>query len=1719
MKKFLLFIFLSGSLFANAQSYNNEWIDHSKTYYKFKISVTGLYRINHAALTNLGIQSTAAEQFQLWRNGKEIPLFTTKQTGVFTNTDYIEFWGEMNDGKPDLPLYRVPEYQLNDKWSLETDTAAFFLTVNNGANKRLVPATNVLPSVIPAEPYFIHTAGKYYKDKYNPGYGAVVGDLIYSSSYDQGEGWTSTDISTFASRTSNTTYNVTYGVGPAVTFSNLFTSPGGPPAKIKIAVSGNSLNARRYKMTMNGDSVIGDVVDYFDHSLDSTEFPLAQLNSNNAEFRVTNLATVSCPDIVPGDIIQPCGVDRMVVHKIELKYARLFNFGGANNFLFELAPNPAGNYLEIAGFNHGGVAPVFYDFTNGRRYIGDISDPSLVKVVLEPSSVLRSLLLVTQSAAYPVAVTNFQQRNFVNYAQPAQQGDFLIISHPALMIGTGGSTPVDDYRAYRSSSTGGNYNAKIYQIDQLIDQFGYGIKMHPVSVRNFLRWARNTYTSPVKDVFLIGKGLHYVHNHFYQGNADFHKLSFIPTWGIPASDNLLAADPGTDERPKVPIGRLSVVNADEVAVYLTKVKQYEQQLATSSPLIADRAWMKNVIHATGAGDVQLQEILDAYMEKYKRIISDTFYGGNVHSFSKTSSDPVEQTSNQRLQTLFTEGVSMITYFGHSSASTLEYNLDDPMNYNNPQKYPLFLLLGCNAGNFYNFNLSRLSTKETISEKYILAPERGGIASFASTHLGIVHYLDIYNTRNYNALAKTKYGHTFGEIMNEAITQTFNFTSQNDFYARLQCEQTTLHGDPAIKMYHFAKPDYAIEEQLIKISPGFISIAEDSFKVNASVMNIGKAINDSTVIELKRTYPNLITEVIARRTIRGIRFLDSLIFSIPIVATRDKGLNKITVTIDPDNKTDELYETNNSITKDVFIFEDELRPVYPYNYSIVNNQSIKFRASTADVFSSMKQYKFEIDTTTLFNSSLRVERTVSSTGGVIEFTSGITYTNNTVYYWRVAAVPASGPVKWNVFSFVYLSNTSDGFNQSHYFQHTESSLNNMLLLPDRTWGFDSTFQNLFARNTIFPEGGVQQAEFTVSVNGSAYIGGGCNYHAVIFNVFNPKTFLPIPNNFSGPGGAGLYGSLPQTCGDRKEYNFEFSYLTPAARTTMMNFMENVVQNGYYVVARLNIPSSSPVPPQYPDIWRKDTLVHGSGKSLWHSFVNQGFDILDSFNRPRTWIFVYQKNNPGNFTPKYTIAQTIFDKLSLDANMRTSDTVGVITSPQFGRAKKWKTLELKGSILPDPSGASDSARISVIGVTPQGIESLLIDNLDVAIQNHDISTIDADEYPYLRLRLFSRDKVNYTPYNLEYWRILYDPSPEGAIAPNIFFQYKDTVDIGEPVDFKVAFKNVSHVPFDSLKVKLVITDRNNVQNIIPLSKRKPLTINGTPGDTVHLSAKILTTNLPGINTLFIEANPDDDQPEQFHFNNFAFRNFYVKPDSLNPLLDVTFDGVHILNRDIVSSKPDIIVKLKDEAKWMVLDDTSLLTLHVRYPNGTSRRFYFNSDTLNFTAAGQAPNPDNTATINFKPYFVEDGEYEMIISGKDRSGNDAGAIEYRVIFEVINKPMISNMLNYPNPFTSSTAFVFTITGSEVPQNIKIEIMTITGKIVREITKHELGPLHIGRNITEFKWDGTDQFGQKLANGIYLYRVVTNLNGKTLDKYKSENDNTDKYFNKGYGKMYLMR
>ncbi|MBM3440502.1 MAG: hypothetical protein FJX94_06545, partial [Bacteroidetes bacterium] len=557
---------------------------------------------------------------------------------------------------------------------------------------------------------------------------------------------------------------------------------------------------------------------------------------------------------------------------------------------------------------------------------------------------------------------------------------------------------------------------------------------------------------------------------------------------------------------------------------------------------------------------------------------------------------------------------------------------------------------------------------------------------------------------------------------------------------------------------------------------------------------------------------------------------------------------------------------------------------------------------------------------------------------------------------------------------------------------------------------------------------------------------------------------------------------------------------------IDFMDSIPNGSVVVVTNRGAEQITP----YFDaaMLKADEQTLGAGKSLYHKFKEAGFSLIDSFQYNRPMVFIYRKGDK-----QFNVLQKIganTDSLVEVMEIPEYYVNGTIESPWFGPAQSWNRLQWGGTALENPS--TDQTSIDILARDTLGVQTTvgrLRDRSDTSL-----NFINAPRYPFLKLRMNNADATNATPHQLNYWRIHATHTPEGALAPNLKFEFKDTLELGEPLPFKIAFKNIGAAVFDSLKLKLIVTDKNNVPKELPLPRTKPLVV----GDSVVISHVIDTKKLQGSNVLYLMVNPDNDQPEQFQFNNFIFKPFFVKDDRYQPWLDVTFDGVHILNRDIVSSRPEIVVKLKDDSRFFALNDSSLVKLTVRYPDGSLRSFAFGTDTLRFVPA-DLRSGENTATLYFNPAFTRDGTYELMVSGLDVNGNKAGEMEYQVAFQILNKPMISNLLNYPNPFTSSTAFVFTLTGSEVPQNMRIQIMTITGKVVREITKQELGPIRIGRNITEFKWDGTDQYGNKLANGIYLYRVLTNSNGKSLKNYKAEGDNTDRFFNKGYGKMYLMR
>ena len=110
---------------------------------------------------------------------------------------------------------------------------------------------------------------------------------------------------------------------------------------------------------------------------------------------------------------------------------------------------------------------------------------------------------------------------------------------------------------------------------------------------------------------------------------------------------------------------------------------------------------------------------------------------------------------------------------------------------------------------------------------------------------------------------------------------------------------------------------------------------------------------------------------------------------------------------------------------------------------------------------------------------------------------------------------------------------------------------------------------------------------------------------------------------------------------------------------------------------------------------------------------------------------------------------------------------------------------------------------------------------------------------------------------------------------------------------------------------------------------------------------------------------------------------------------------------------------------------------------KQIYFSSEFVEWRPATS----DEPFRIDYKSPVLGDGTYTFSVEGEDASGNQAGEIPYSVSFEVINESTVTNFYPYPNPFSTSTRFVFTLTGAYIPDNMKIQILTVTGRVVREI------------------------------------------------------------------------
>lgn len=134
-----------------------------------------------------------------------------------------------------------------------------------------------------------------------------------------------------------------------------------------------------------------------------------------------------------------------------------------------------------------------------------------------------------------------------------------------------------------------------------------------------------------------------------------------------------------------------------------------------------------------------------------------------------------------------------------------------------------------------------------------------------------------------------------------------------------------------------------------------------------------------------------------------------------------------------------------------------------------------------------------------------------------------------------------------------------------------------------------------------------------------------------------------------------------------------------------------------------------------------------------------------------------------------------------------------------------------------------------------------------------------------------------------------------------------------------------------------------------------------------------------------------------------------------------------------------------------------------------------------------------VVFPFHNLEPGSYRLSLRAWDVYNNPGMA---SLDFSVIASPqiLITDLINYPNPFSDRTSFGFNHNKPASELLIQIDIFDLQGKFIRQLESKVYAS---GYDIPPIEWDGTDNGGTPARNGIYLFRLsVSDAAGQTTVK-----------------------
>ncbi|MDF2450688.1 MAG: hypothetical protein K0S26_192 [Bacteroidota bacterium] len=141
----------------------------------------------------------------------------------------------------------------------------------------------------------------------------------------------------------------------------------------------------------------------------------------------------------------------------------------------------------------------------------------------------------------------------------------------------------------------------------------------------------------------------------------------------------------------------------------------------------------------------------------------------------------------------------------------------------------------------------------------------------------------------------------------------------------------------------------------------------------------------------------------------------------------------------------------------------------------------------------------------------------------------------------------------------------------------------------------------------------------------------------------------------------------------------------------------------------------------------------------------------------------------------------------------------------------------------------------------------------------------------------------------------------------------------------------------------------------------------------------------------------------------------------------------------------------------------------------------------------NTYQSGKIRYPLNELPEGNHTLSLKVWDVQNNSTSSVTDFVVSSQADLAL-THILNYPNPFTSKTKFFIEHNQCCVSLKVLIQIYTISGKVVKSINKTIINE---GFRFDGIEWDGKDEYGDKLARGVYIYRVsVTDGAKKKADK-----------------------